>query len=108
MGNKIEGLALPGQKVVVIEDLISTGGSSLAVVNALRDAGCEVLGMMAIFTYGFPLATQSFEEAGCPLVTLTDYETLIAMSRSNNTVSTAELQSLQQWRVSPSTWEGLK
>ncbi|MBK6481668.1 MAG: orotate phosphoribosyltransferase [Chitinophagaceae bacterium] len=108
MGNKIEGLALPGQKVVVIEDLISTGGSSLAVVNALRDAGCEVLGMMAIFTYGFPSATQSFEEAGCPLFTLTDYETLIAMSRSNNTVSTAELQSLQQWRVSPSTWEGLK
>lgn len=108
MGNKIEGLALPGQKVVVIEDLISTGGSSLAVVNALRDAGCEVLGMMAIFTYGFPLATQSFEEAGCPLFTLTDYETLIEMSKSNNTVSTKELQSLQQWRVSPSTWEGLK
>lgn len=108
LGNKIEGLALPGQKAIVIEDLISTGGSSLAVVNALRDAGCDVLGMLAIFTYGFPLATQSFEESGCPLYTLTDYETLIDVNKENNALSPAELNSLQQWRLSPSTWEGLK
>lgn len=108
LGNKIEGLALPGQKVVVAEDLISTGGSSLRAVEALREAGCEVIGLVAIFTYGFPVAAQRFEEANCPFYTLTDYETLLNESVSQGTVNTSELHRLQQWRLSPSTWEGLK
>ena len=108
LGNKIEGLALAGQKVVVIEDLISTGGSSLAVVAALREAGCEVLGMFAIFTYGFPQASLAFKQANCPLFTLTDYENLVQLSAKEGIISTADVQSLQQWRLSPSTWEGRK
>lgn len=108
LGNKIEGLALPGRKAVVVEDLISTGGSSLQVVEALREAGCEVMGLVAIFTYGFPVAEKHFEDAGCQFYTLTDYETLVHESLALGTIQQKELESLQQWRVAPGQWEGLK
>jgi orotate phosphoribosyltransferase len=108
LGNRIEGLALPGQKVVVVEDLISTGGSSLSVVEALREAGCTVIGLTAIFTYGFPVAEKRFKEAGCPFYTLTDYESLLQESLSAGTIGINELQSLKQWRLAPETWEGIK
>ncbi|MBK9732732.1 MAG: orotate phosphoribosyltransferase [Chitinophagaceae bacterium] len=108
LGNKIEGLALPGQKVVVVEDLVSTGGSSLSVVNALREAGCEVIGMVAIFNYGFPMAEQNFTQSNCPCYTLTDYETLVKASLKKGTVAENEVHSLELWRLSPSTWEGLQ
>lgn len=104
LGNKIEGLAMAGQKVVVVEDLLSTGGSSLAAVDALRNAGCAVIGLVAIFTYGFPVATAKFEAAGCPFFTLTDYETLLQAALNNGTITGADLKNLDAWRVSPSTW----
>ena len=108
LGNKIEGLALPGQKVVVVEDLISTGGSSLSAFAAFREAGWEVIGLVAIFTYNFPLAEEKFKEAGCPYFTLTDYQTLVNESMTKGSINAAELQSHHQWRLSPSTWEGMK
>lgn len=104
LGNKIEGLAVPGQKTVVVEDLISTGGSSLSVVSALRDAGCEVVGLIAIFNYGFPLAEEHFLQAGCTFYTLTDYTTLVKEAIQDGTVTTGDLHTLEQWRLSPSTW----
>ncbi|MDL2320608.1 orotate phosphoribosyltransferase, partial [Alistipes sp. OttesenSCG-928-B03] len=78
--NQVEGYFEKGAKVVVIEDLVSTGGSSLSAVEALRDAGCDVLGMLAIFTYGFPTAAENFERAGVTLDTLSDYETMIPLA----------------------------
>ena len=82
--NRIEGKVEPGMKVVVVEDLISTGGSSLECVEALREAGCEVIGLIAIFTYGLPKATVNFEGADCKFATLTDYDTLIQVAKENN------------------------
>jgi orotate phosphoribosyltransferase len=82
LGNQIEGHYEKGQRVVVIEDLISTGGSSLVAVEALREAGCEVKGLVAIFTYGFEIALKNFADAECPFVTLTDYEHLIDQALS--------------------------
>ncbi|SDC41219.1 orotate phosphoribosyltransferase [Williamwhitmania taraxaci] len=102
--NLIEGEIKFGQKVVVIEDLISTGASSLAAVEALRNAGCDVLGMMAIFTYGFPQAQLAFEKAGCKLVTLSNYEVLIPEAIEMNYVDSASLETLGKWRNSPETW----
>jgi orotate phosphoribosyltransferase len=96
--NLIEGKIEKGQKVFVIEDLISTGGSSLKVVNALRDVGAEVIGMGAIFTYGFQKATKAFEEAECPLITLTDYDILIAKAVENNYIKQDEVEELIKWR----------
>lgn len=104
LGNKIEGLALPGQKVLVVEDLISTGGSSLAVVHALREAGCSVSGLIAIFNYGFPVAEEHILQAGCTFYTLTDYATLVKEAYKKGTVGAGDLQTLEQWRLSPSTW----
>ena len=104
MGNQIEGRFEAGMKVVVIEDLISTGGSSLKVVEALRQAGAEVLGMAAIFTYGFPLATANFEAAGLPLVCLSDYETLIEEAQQMGYVQNDQLASLAAWRNDPAAW----
>lgn len=103
-GSQIEGLLSPGQKVVVVEDLISTGMSSLAAVKALREAGAEVLGMAAIFTYGFDVSETAFKEAGVKLVTLTDYKSLISAAVSAGYVTEAQRSVLSLWRLSPSTW----
>lgn len=100
--NRIEGLVKPGMKVVVVEDLISTGGSSIECVDALREAGCEVIGMVAIFTYGLPKATVNFEKANCKFVTLSNYDTLIEVAVENNYVTEAELEKLKAWKKDPS------
>lgn len=104
MQNLIEGVVEPGQSVVVIEDLVSTGSSSLAAVSALREAGCEIKGMVAIFTYGFDVASKNFEEANCPLVTLTDYNTLISQALESKYISVDDLESLRDWRQNPAAW----
>ena len=105
MTNQIEGFYEPGQKVVVIEDLISTGGSSLKAVSALRDAGLEVKGLVAIFTYGFEAAHANFADAECPYVTLTDYDVMLNKALSNNLISDEEITSLRQWKENPSEWK---
>lgn len=104
LGNQIEGDFDAGQKVVVIEDLISTGGSSLQAVEALRAAGCEVKGLVAIFTYDFAVAKENFKNANCPYETLTNYDFLIQEAVSKDYISAADLESLQAWRNDPSTW----
>jgi orotate phosphoribosyltransferase len=104
LGNMIEGEFKSGQSVVVIEDLISTGGSSLKAVEALRDAGCEVKGMAAIFTYGFADAEANFRNANVPLITLSDYSALIRQAMNENLIAESELETLEAWRKSPSTW----
>lgn len=104
MTNQVEGEYKAGQKVVVIEDLISTGGSSLNAVEALRQAGCEVLGMVAIFTYGFQNAVDNFAKAGVELTTLSNYDALIDLALEQNYIKESELATLKEWRLSPSTW----
>ncbi|MEG1464541.1 MAG: orotate phosphoribosyltransferase [Mucinivorans sp.] len=105
LANQVEGCYQAGQTVVVVEDLISTGGSSLAAVEALRSAGLDVQGMVAIFTYGFPLAEANFESASVDLTTLSNYNVLIQAAIENNYVSADELETLKEWRLSPSTWK---
>lgn len=105
--NLIEGRMSPGQKVVVVEDLISTGGSSLKAVESLREAGAEVLGMVAIFTYGFPLSVENFNKAGVKLHTLTDYHTLLKAGLETGDVKEEQVTILQQWRENPSSWKGI-
>ena len=104
--NRIEGLVKPGMKVVVVEDLISTGGSSLECVDALREAGCEVIGMVAIFTYGLPKATVNFEVKECSFVTLTNYDILVEVSVENDYIQSNDLEKLKAWKKDPSdeTW----
>ena len=104
LSNQIEGAYTKGQKVVVVEDLISTGGSSLAAVEALRAAGLDVLGMVAIFTYGFPKAEENFSKAGVELTTLSNYHTLIETAAEQNYVAPDQLETLNAWRKSPDTW----
>ena len=104
LGNQIEGYFLPGQKVVVIEDLISTGGSSLNAVKALRDAGCEVLGMVAIFTYQFEKAANGFASENCRLDTLSNYTSLIETAVRTGYIGQAEVDTLKKWRADPSSW----
>ncbi|MBA4849559.1 orotate phosphoribosyltransferase [Emticicia sp. BO119] len=104
MGNQIEGRIEKGQKVVVIEDLISTGGSSLKAVDALREAGIEVVGMVAIFTYGFKIADKNFADKNVPLVTLSNYNALIDEAIKQNYISAESLVSLKKWRRKPETW----
>jgi orotate phosphoribosyltransferase len=104
LGNQIEGYYEKGQKVVVIEDLISTGGSSLSAVKALREAGCEVLGMVAIFTYGFKKATDAFDGEKCRLDTLSNYNVLIECAMKSGYIRQTDVDTLKQWRVDPSTW----
>lgn len=103
--NLIEGDLKPGMKVVVIEDLISTGGSSLKAVEAIRADGSEVIGMLAIFTYGFPVAEEAFRKARVELTTLSNYEAVLEMALSTNYIHESELTALQEWRKSPGTWE---
>lgn len=104
MGNLIEGELKAGQKVVVVEDLISTGGSSLKAVNALREAGAEVMGMVAIFTYGFPLAANQFAAANVELTTLSNYVAVLQHLLDNKVIGENELATLKEWRKSPDTW----
>jgi orotate phosphoribosyltransferase len=106
LGNQIEGYFEPKQKVVVIEDLISTGKSSLQVVDVIRAAGMEVMGMVSIFTYGFPLATENFEKAGVPYVSLTNYPTLIELAVEKGMVSPDQQGILMDWRKDPAGWSG--
>ncbi len=105
MGNRIEGKVESGQKVVVIEDLISTGGSSLQAVDALREAGAEVVGMAAIFTYGFAIAEQNFRAKQVPLVTLSDYSQLLSVALEQNSISETDKTSLAAWRQNPEMWK---
>lgn len=102
--NLIEGQVHEGQKVVVVEDLISTGKSSLKAVDALRDAGAEVLGMVAVFTYGFPMAWEAFERANIRCFPLTDYLSLIATALEKGLVREKDIAALEQWRKDPAGW----
>jgi len=104
LGNQIEGRYTKGQKVVVIEDLISTGGSSLSAVEALRQAGVEVLGMVAIFTYGFATAQENFEKANVAIDTLSNYNALIDAALESGYVKENELNDLKEWRLAPDKW----
>ncbi|RAP76625.1 orotate phosphoribosyltransferase [Paenibacillus montanisoli] len=99
--NQIEGHFKPGQKVVLIEDLISTGGSSLKAAVAVREAGCEVQGVVAIFTYQFPKAAAAFEEEGIPLATLSNYSALIEVAAEQGIVHNSDIALLQSWRENP-------
>ena len=106
LGNQIEGAYEPGQKVLVIEDLISTGKSSLQVCEVLQQAGVEVIGMVSIFNYGFPQALDAFEKAGIPFISLTSYEVLIKLAIEKGIIKEEELNSLLNWRNSPAEWLG--
>lgn len=103
-GSLIEGDILTGKRVVVVEDLISTGKSSLQAVNALRDAGYDVAGLAAIFTYGFDIATENFTKANCPFVTLSNYSALIKYAEENQYILPKDAEILREWRQNPSTW----
>lgn len=103
--NLIEGEYRKGQKAVVVEDLISTGGSSLQAVEALRNAGCEVLGMTAIFTYGFKRAEDNFRNAGCELTTLSNYNAMIELAVRTGYVKPEEVERLKEWRLSPESYK---
>ncbi len=102
--NQVEGFLQKGQNVVVIEDLISTGNSSLMAVEALKQAGANVKGMAAIFTYGFDVATENFKKANLDLYTLSNYEKLLALAVAKNYITDNELSALQEWRINPSEW----
>lgn len=104
MGNLIEGELEKGSKVVVVEDLISTGGSSLKAVAALREAGYEVVGMVASYTYGFPVAAEAFAEAGVRLETLTDYDHVVAEAVATGYIAESDVEVLAEWRKNPSEW----
>lgn len=104
LGNQIEGYFEEGQKVVVVEDLISTGGSSLSAVRALREAGCDVLGMTAIFTYEFRKAADAFASENCILHTLGNYSTLVEAAADSGYISQSDLETLKKWREDPSSW----
>ncbi len=104
LGNQVEGFYEGGQRVVVVEDLVSTGKSSLQVCEVLKKQGLAIEGMVSIFTYGFDVADQAFDKAGVPLRSLTNYQTLIALAIENGTVSTAEEETLLNWRKDPANW----
>jgi orotate phosphoribosyltransferase len=107
LGNQIEGYFEAGQKVVIIEDLISTGGSSLSAVKALREGGCDVLGMLAIFSYEFKKASDGFSSENCTLHTLSSYSVLIETALTTGYIGQAEVETLKKWRADPSSW-GIK
>ena len=104
--NLIEGELKPGTKVVVVEDLISTGGSSLKAVEAIRNYGCEVVGMVASYTYGFDVAEKAFKDANVELVTLTNYEAVVAQALATGYIKEEDVELLNQWRKAPSEWQG--
>ncbi|SDM61033.1 orotate phosphoribosyltransferase [Daejeonella rubra] len=103
-GNLIEGEFSPGQRVVVVEDLISTGKSSLQAVQALRDAGCEVAGLVGIFNYGFDAADENFKNAKCRFLTLSNYNALIEYAAEHSFVSADDIKLLRKWREDPQAW----
>lgn len=104
MGNQIEGKVEAGQRVVLVEDLISTGGSSLKAAEALRAAGADVVGMLAVFTYGFPQAEEAFRQAGIPLVCLSDYAALLIEAEARGVIFADEQAALAAWRQDPAGW----
>ena len=104
LGNQIEGELKEGQKAVVIEDLISTGKSSLQVVDVLKEKGVQVMGMVSIFNYGFPLAVEAFQEARVPFYSLTDYGSLLQLAQKNGLVDAAHEDVLLKWRQDPANW----
>jgi len=104
MSNQIEGVLNKGESVVVIEDLVSTGKSSLNAVEALREAGAKIKGMAAIFTYDLEIAKANFEKAECPLVSLSDYNLMIEEAVENDYITASEKDSLLKWRLDPQTW----
>jgi orotate phosphoribosyltransferase len=104
LGNRIEGFLDKGQKTVVIEDLVSTGGSSLDACVALRETGAEIIGMVSVFNYGFEVAVKAFESAGIPVRSLSNYKTLIAVALDKGLVSAAEMETLSAWREAPDKW----
>ena len=103
-GSQIEGLLEAGAKVVIVEDLISTGMSSLAAKNALVNAGADIMGMVAIFSYNFPQARKAFEDANVELTTLSNYDTLVEVASEIGYIKESDIEVLKQWRFSPSTW----
>lgn len=106
LGNQVEGYYEKGQKVVVIEDLVSTGKSSLQVVDVLTDLGVDVIGMVSIFTYGFPVATEAFKKASLPYFSLTDYAALIELAVANGSINTTQQVMLLNWKNNPADWNG--
>jgi orotate phosphoribosyltransferase len=104
MGNQIEGYMEPGKKVVVVEDLVSTGKSSLQAVDAIREAEGEVIGMCALFTYGFDAATEAFEKAMVPLRTISNYHALMEVAEDQKLIQPEQKSVLEQWRVDPANW----
>lgn len=102
--NLIEGTLKPGQKVIVIEDLVSTGQSSLKAAEAVRMAGAEVVGMVAMFSYGFPLAEERFKKAGIKLMTLSNYEAMLEVALETGFIREKDIRTLQEWRKDPANW----
>ena len=107
LGNQIEGFYTPGQKVVVVEDLVSTGKSSLQVVDVLKASGLEVAGMVSIFNYRFDVASEAFEQARVALYSLTDYPTLLEAAKSKGIVAEGQQEVLLKWRQDPANWTGV-
>jgi len=103
--NQIEGVVESGQRAVVIEDLISTGGSSMKAVEALREVGCNVKAMIAIFNYGFDVATQTFAKAKCRMLSLSNYDALIEYAQSSDLLKKGEFTELKKWRTNPADWK---
>lgn len=104
LGNKIEGIVEDGQSAIVIEDLISTGGSSLKAVEALREKGVIVKGLTAIFTYGLPIADEKFKKTNCHLQALTNFDSLLFKASEDNYIAKSDLESLMRWRMDPQAW----
>lgn len=104
LGNQVEGVLKPGQKVVVIEDLISTGKSSLNAVQALREQQAEIMGMIAIFSYGFETASQNFASHHCNLITLSNYDALLKQALNSGYINAGQLETLQEWKNNPENW----
>ena len=104
LGNQIEGLLEPGQRAVVIEDLISTGGSSLNAVEAIRKAGGNVIGMASIFTYNFKVAEENFKNANCNLITLSDYDTLVKQALETGFITEEDFNLIRNWKTDPANW----
>lgn len=105
MGNQVEGEIKKGSKVIVVEDLISTGGSSLKAVAALREYGVEVIGMVASFTYGFPVAEEAFSEAGVKLITLSNYDAVLEQAAETGYIKEEDKAVLAEWRKNPGEWK---
>lgn len=104
LSNQIEGIIESGQRVIMIEDLISTGGSSLNAVNAVREKDAIVKGLLAIFSYGFNAANEKFKNADCKMITITDYDHLIKQALENNYIRESDMETLKKWRDDPENW----